>query len=91
MNPHDDATPAVGSLDAVIAAYLQAIEAGEVPNRKNWLDRHPELADNLRPFFADLDRMDRVAAPLLTNDETADDSGTRATTPTRVRYIVSVR
>ena len=52
------------SLDAVIAAYMLAVEAGDVPNREELLDRHTEHADALRAFFADLDRMDRVASPL---------------------------
>jgi len=45
------------------AAWL-AVEAGNVPNRQELLDRHPDHADALRAFFADLDRMDRVASPL---------------------------
>ena len=57
------------SLDAVIAAYMLAVEAGEVPNRQELLDRHPEHAEWLRSFFTDLDRMDRVAAPLRMADE----------------------
>ena len=56
------------SLDAVIAGYMLAVEAGEVPNRQELLDRHPEHADALRAFFADLDRMDRVASPLRLAD-----------------------
>src|SRR5262249_56595233 len=56
------------SLDAVIAAYMLAVEAGEAPNRQELLDRHPEHADALRAFFADLDRMDRVASPLRLAD-----------------------
>jgi hypothetical protein len=56
------------SLDAVIAAYMLAVEAGDVPNRQELLDRHLEHADALRAFFADLDRMDRVAAPLRIAD-----------------------
>src|SRR5437762_2412645 len=56
------------SLDAVIAAYMLAVEAGEVPNRQELLDHHPEQADALRAFFADLDRMDRVASPLRLAD-----------------------
>ena len=56
------------SLDAVIAAYMLAVEAGEVPNRQELLDRHPEHAEALRAFFADLDRMDRVASPLRLAD-----------------------
>ncbi len=56
------------SLDAVIAAYMLAVEAGDVPNRQELLDRHPEHADALRAFFADFDRMDRVASPLRLAD-----------------------
>ena len=51
-------------LDAVIAAYLQQIEAGAVPDREALLTRHPELADGLREFFADFDRLDRQAGEL---------------------------
>ena len=56
------------SLDAVIAAYMLAVEAGEVPNRQELLDQHTKLAEALRGFFADLDRMDRVASPLRIAD-----------------------
>ena len=51
-------------LDALIAAYVQAIEAGQVPNRRELLDQNPEHAEALQTFFADFDRMDRVASPL---------------------------
>jgi tRNA A-37 threonylcarbamoyl transferase component Bud32 len=57
------------SLDAIIAAYTLAVEGGEVPNRQDLLDQHPEHADALRAFFTDVDRMDRVAAPLRAADE----------------------
>ena len=65
--PHDP-TMSHDSLDAVIAAYMLAVEAGEVPNRQDLLDRHPEHAESLHAFFADLDRMDRVASPLRVAD-----------------------
>jgi eukaryotic-like serine/threonine-protein kinase len=48
----------------VIADYLQSVEARRVPNRQELLERHPELAEPLRVFFADFDRVDRHAAPL---------------------------
>ncbi|MFI5457041.1 MAG: serine/threonine-protein kinase [Isosphaerales bacterium] len=61
--PHDP-TMSHSSLDAVIASYLQGVEAGLVPNRQELLDQHPEIAGQLHAFFTDLDRMDQVAAPL---------------------------
>jgi hypothetical protein len=64
----NDHTMSHDSLDAVIAAYMLAVEAGNVPNRQELLDRHPEHTEALRAFFADLDRMDRVASPLRMAD-----------------------
>jgi eukaryotic-like serine/threonine-protein kinase len=64
MTTPNDATESFTNLDQVIAEYLQAIEAGQVPNRQELLDRRPELAEPLRVFFADFDRVDLDAAPL---------------------------
>src|SRR5262249_17773086 len=78
------------SLDAVIAGYMLAVEAGEVPNREELLDRHPEHVDALRAFFADLDRMDRVASPLRLagglDVTSAVEANGHSTSPT-VRYF----
>jgi serine/threonine-protein kinase len=51
-------------LDAIIADYVQQVEAGHVPDREALLAQHPELAERLRAFFADFDRLDRQAAEL---------------------------
>jgi outer membrane protein assembly factor BamB/tRNA A-37 threonylcarbamoyl transferase component Bud32 len=48
----------------VIAAYLRAVDAGEHPDRDALLARHAEMAEELRAFFADLDGVEPVAAPL---------------------------
>ena len=60
----NDPTESFAGLDQVIADYLQAVEAGQVPNRDELLARHPDLAEPLRAFLADLDRVDLQAAPL---------------------------
>jgi hypothetical protein len=75
------------SLDAVIAAYLLAVEAGEVPNHQELLDQHPEQAEALRAFFADLDRMDRVASPLRMAGELEATGAVEANGPTALPII----
>src|SRR5437764_14229268 len=62
--PHDPMTTDGDPLDAIIAEYVRQIEAGEVPDREALLTEHPDLAEPLRAFFADYDRLDRQAAEL---------------------------
>jgi tRNA A-37 threonylcarbamoyl transferase component Bud32 len=90
MTPADDSTgDHHDPLDAVIAAYLQQIEAGQVPNREDLLARNPELADRLRAFFADFDRLDRQAGELrLSNDPGRTTGGSEeANQLPRIRYF----
>jgi tRNA A-37 threonylcarbamoyl transferase component Bud32 len=76
-------------LDAVIAEYLQQVEAGLVPDREALLARHPDLADRLRAFFADYDRLDRQAGDLrLSHDPNQTIGGAEQPgEPRRVRYF----
>jgi WD40 repeat protein/tRNA A-37 threonylcarbamoyl transferase component Bud32 len=88
------ADPTPGShpdpLDAVIAEYLQQVEAGAVPDRADLLARHPDLAGRLRAFFADYDRLDRQAGDLRLPDDpqrtTGGETGGGSALP-RVRYF----
>ncbi len=63
--PLNDATLPPSPLDEVIAAYLLALESGQNPNRHAWIEKHPEVAEGLRAYFADEDRFERAATPLM--------------------------
>src|SRR5438132_9080571 len=50
-------------LNEVIAAYIQAVDAGKRPSQQEILAQHPDLAGLLKDFFADHDRMRQAAVP----------------------------
>lgn len=52
-------------LEAVIADYIRAGEAGRPPDRREILAAHPELAAELMQFFAQRDRMNQWVDPTL--------------------------
>src|SRR5436305_6471969 len=52
------------SLDDVLAHYIASEEAGRPLDRQQLLDQYPQLAGDLREFFANRDQMQRLAGPL---------------------------
>ncbi len=48
-------------LEQALAEYLQAVEAGQAPDREAFIARHADLADELHSFFADRDHFRHVA------------------------------
>jgi hypothetical protein len=89
VDSNDPRTSGGDPLDALIAEYVQQVEAGAVPDREALLARHPDLADRLRAFFADCDHLDRQAADLRLSadpNRTTDSTAAAATLP-RVRYF----
>jgi WD40 repeat protein len=72
MSEPNEPTPSTADpLDALLAEYVQQVEGGAVPDREALLARHPELAERLRAFFADFDRLDRQAADLKLSADAA--------------------
>jgi len=43
-------------LDEVIAAYMAAVDHGESPDHAAWIAQNPDVASELRSYFADEDR-----------------------------------
>jgi WD40 repeat protein/HEAT repeat protein len=58
-------------VDEAIAEYLAACEADAPPDRDAFLAEHPDLADSLRAFLADHDRIRQAAPPPRAAGETA--------------------
>jgi serine/threonine protein kinase len=53
-----------GRLNEVLAAYLEAADAGWAPDRHEFVTRYPELADELESYFRDQDHVAQVAESL---------------------------
>lgn len=51
-------------LHAIIAAYLEGVQAGQEPDRQELIRRHPDLANELAAFFADHDKLRDLARPI---------------------------
>jgi WD40 repeat protein/predicted Ser/Thr protein kinase len=51
-------------LNAVLAEYLEAEDAGCAPDRSEFIARHPDVATELEAFFANQDEFDSRAEPL---------------------------
>ncbi|MDP6720122.1 MAG: hypothetical protein QGF59_15790, partial [Pirellulaceae bacterium] len=51
-------------VDEVIAAYLEAVDAKQTPERNDFIAQHRDIADDLEAFFANRDQFERLAEPL---------------------------
>jgi WD40 repeat protein len=61
---HSTLVETENELEDVILAYLTAADSGQAPDRQEFLDRHPQFAEELAAFFADQDQTAVDVAPL---------------------------
>jgi serine/threonine protein kinase len=65
-----DASDREQHFQEVLAAYLQAVEAGQHPDQSAWLKQHPDVAEEMRSFFANHNDFGRRAEPLSSTPPT---------------------
>ncbi len=94
MTPSNPSAGQEQRLQAVLHAYLQAVDAGQHPDPQELLRQHPDLAEELAGFFADEAKLDRFAHPFARDlqpltEPAALESGPSATTVVlpRIRYF----
>lgn len=51
-------------VDEAIAAYLEAVDAGQTPDSNDFIAQHRDIADDLEAFLANRDQFERLAEPL---------------------------
>ncbi|MGA2257573.1 MAG: hypothetical protein ABSG53_23170, partial [Thermoguttaceae bacterium] len=51
-------------VNKIITTYLEAVDAGQRPDRHEWLRQYPEFAAELEAFLAEYAWVDRLAEPL---------------------------
>ena len=59
---NDHEQPQDSALDRVIASYMEQCRADDEPDRQQLLADHPELAEELKSFLANHDRIKGAAA-----------------------------
>jgi WD40 repeat protein/tRNA A-37 threonylcarbamoyl transferase component Bud32 len=65
MTQEDNAiAPDEALLDAAIADVMDTVHAGEKLDPERWLERYPQVAGELRAFFADRDKLRHWTEPL---------------------------
>lgn len=63
MNPLEQTDPQrERRLDEVVAEWVKAREAGDMPDPRAWLERHPDLAEDLKSFFAADEHVRQIAS-----------------------------
>jgi serine/threonine protein kinase len=79
--PHMPDSDREQHLNEILLAYVEALEAGQAPDRNQLLDGNPDFAAELSEFFASRDQLERLAAPLRPGRGWNGEGGGKKSTP----------
>src|SRR5262249_20307287 len=65
MNPASDDSAHNRQLEAILHTYLQAVDAGQPPDRDALLRQYPDFASELAAFFANQDEVAKLARAMV--------------------------
>jgi WD40 repeat protein/tRNA A-37 threonylcarbamoyl transferase component Bud32 len=77
MKPASDDSARDQQLEAILHSYLQAVDAGQAPDRDALLRQHPEFASELAAFFAGQDEVAQLAQGMTGVEAPIPPPGTR--------------
>ena len=60
----NDSSPREWRVDQAIAAYLEAVDAGETPDPIEFIAQHADIPEELALFFANCNQFERLVEPL---------------------------
>jgi serine/threonine-protein kinase len=78
MHPPSHDSAADRRLEEILHAYLQAVDAGQAPDRDTLLRQHPDLAAQLAAFFASQEEVAQLAGGMAPAPTPASDAPTLA-------------
>jgi WD40 repeat protein len=90
MHPASPDSDKDRQLEALLHSYLQAVDAGQVPDRDALLRQHPDLASELADFFSNQDKVAQLAHGMAGDAEspTLAPAATSVLVPgTKLRYF----
>jgi WD40 repeat protein/tRNA A-37 threonylcarbamoyl transferase component Bud32 len=84
MNMTHDSDDRQQRLESILVDYLRAVEAGQSPDQRALLVRHPDLADELVSFFANRADFAQLAGPVAPSPADTPTLGAEAPPPTPI-------
>src|SRR5437870_1824308 len=78
----DDSASREQRLHEILHSFLQAVDAGQAPDRQEFVRQHPEFAAELEAFFDDQEKLDQFAQSMRLESSSPGAGGVSPLSPT---------